>query len=233
MFKEKIAHCLCFALRRESAPFLRHHPCQRITTTPCPIYHSEQQSLLVLETGVGRKRCQTALHWLKEECAQLPKVMIAAGFAGGLSSEHPVGSVIIPNEIKTLAGDCYHITTTWPTTKDCLLSSNHLIATTEEKRLLAQQFNASVVDMESATIAQFCADQDIQFGCVRAISDDVHQSLSPQLLRLLSRERVTISASLGLIFRPRLWKELWRLARNTKKAAKALADSLSSLIEHD
>src|SRR5262245_49607381 len=84
--------CIVFALRRESAPFLQEfRPQQRFPGSPCwaSFCGPEWLSVLVLETGVGTNAAERAMTWLcgrpkVEEVPCRPKVVLSAGFAGGL-----------------------------------------------------------------------------------------------------------------------------------------------------
>ena len=81
--------------------------------------------------------------------------------------------------------------------------------------------------METARVARFCAEHDIPFASVRAVSDDVQTALSPRLVALLSGGRVSPLRLLGNVARqPRLVAELWRLARQTRLASAQLALAL-------
>ena len=113
---------------------------------------------------------------------------------------------------------------TWPT----------LVGDPVEKRRLADVFDASAVDMESATVAAFCAEHGIRFVSVRAVSDDARTALSPALLRLLSRQRVSLGrVLLAAVRSPRLIAECWRLARNTRLAGDRLALALHALLRSE
>src|SRR5262249_37546793 len=91
---------ILFALRRESAPFLRRLgdrtslakgvcPAWRGTIGPTPV--------LVLETGVGAASSERALHWLHGQ--ETPALVIAAGFSGALCESLRVGDVVVASEV--------------------------------------------------------------------------------------------------------------------------------------
>ncbi|HKB41147.1 MAG TPA: hypothetical protein VKD72_32265, partial [Gemmataceae bacterium] len=87
------------------------------------------------------------------------------------------------------------------------------------------------VDMESAFVAHFCAERGIPFSCARVISDDIRTQLSLQLVSLMSGPQVRLARVLASLARsPRLFLELWRLARDTRKAAGHLARALIHLL---
>jgi adenosylhomocysteine nucleosidase len=132
--------------------------------------------------------------------------VIAAGFCGALVPVLRVGDVV---------------------TSPRILTVDHLVSDPAEKRRLAERHGADAVDMESAAVAEVCAAKGVPFLAVRAVSDTVDTALSPELVRLLSGGRVSVWKALRTIMRrPRLLGEFRRLARDTKLAARNLAEAL-------
>jgi len=85
--------------------------------------------------------------------------------------------------------------------------------------------------MESAAAAHFCQARGIPFAAVRAISDDLHTRLSSQLVNLIGGSAARPARVLAALARsPSLLPELWRLARDTRRAARRLADALGHLV---
>jgi adenosylhomocysteine nucleosidase len=238
--------CILFALGRESAAFRRvFRPQQRFPGAPCRARFCgpEWLSVLVLETGIGPERAGRALSWLfdsprLEQLPYRPKVVISAGFCGGLQEDRAVGDIILAEEV--VDADGHGWPTTWPGElpagewrpplhRGRLLSVPRIIGTAEEKQALGRKHQALAVDMESATIARWCQKHDVPFGCVRAVSDDARTSLSPLLLDLFQRD--SLSQWLTTLARsPRLMGELWQLARATRRAAGQLQQALGELL---
>jgi adenosylhomocysteine nucleosidase len=240
--------CVVFALRREAGPFLQEfRPQQRVPGGPCRAWFCgpEWLSVLVLETGVGTDRAEQAMQWLfgpakLGDVPCRPKVVLSAGFAGGLAESLRVGDVVLATEVVEPDG------TTWPATwpgelppgewrpllhRARVLTTRQMIGDPAEKRRLAEQHQTAAVDMESAVIARWCRRQDVPFGCLRAISDDRHTALSPRLVDLLSGGRVAWPRLLAaLAGSPRLAGELWRLARQTRLAARQLGTALGEVL---
>ncbi|MBN9118221.1 MAG: hypothetical protein J0I06_03515 [Planctomycetes bacterium] len=90
------------------------------------------------------------------------------------------------------------------------------------------------VDMESAAVAEVCAERGVRFLAVRAVSDTVDTALSPELVRLLSGGNVSVRKACGALLRkPALLGEFLRLARDTKLAARCLAGALVGVINDE
>jgi adenosylhomocysteine nucleosidase len=158
--------------------------------------------------GVGREDARLAADVLI--AAMRPRLIISAGFCGALVPSLRVGDIV---------------------TSPRLVTVDHLVADPAEKRRLAELHHADAVDMESAAIAEVCAERGVAFLAVRAVSDTVDTALSPELVRLLSGGRVSAwKAIRALVGKPSLLGEFRRLARDTRIAANKLAEALSAII---
>jgi adenosylhomocysteine nucleosidase len=240
--------CVVFALRRESAPFLREfRPQQGFPGGPCRARFCGPSwlTVLVLETGVGTTAAEAAAEWLMKrpklgEVPYRPKVVLSAGFAGALQPGMNVGDVLLATEVVDQEGNCWPAT--WPTElppgewrpplhRCRVLTTARLVATAEEKRALAERHQAAAADMESAVLARACRRHGVPFGCVRAISDAADTALSPRLTELLTGGRVSPPRVVAALARsPRLAGELWHLARATRRAAEQLGMALGELL---
>jgi adenosylhomocysteine nucleosidase len=208
-----------FALEREAAPF------RRVARGLAAIH--------VHVTGVGRNHTRAALGKILSQ-SNSPSVIITAGFCGALQPDLKVGDVVVASEVVDQSGH------SWPATgtlnqseqlKHRLLTVDHLIAKAAEKKRLGECYQADVVDMESAAVAEMCAARGMPFLAVRAVSDTVDTELSPELLRLLSGGHVSAwRAVRALLKKPTLAGEFRRLARDTRLAAQKLAETLAAIV---
>jgi nucleoside phosphorylase len=238
--------CILFALHREAQPFLARLAIRRqVPGAPCPAWLCETSlpHILVLETGVGSARCLEALRWLTHthlpgQGLPHPKFVLYAGFAGGLAEGWKVGDVLLAEYVVDQHGGVWSCDVPLEKTnldqigrRGRLVTTRELIGDPLAKRKLGKQHQACATDMEAAAAADFCARQGIPFGSVRSISDEVSTPLSPRLLDLLSSSGVSFRRLCGSLLRsPRLIFELLRLARDTRKAARTLADALTHLL---
>jgi adenosylhomocysteine nucleosidase len=189
--------------------------------------------VLILETGVGRGAAGAALNWLLGASALgRPGLVVYAGFAGALDAGLRVGDVLVAKDVIDASGRSW--ATGWPDQpgQARLLTVPRLVGSPREKQRLGHHHRADAVDMESAYVADRCARHGIRFGCVRAISDHAHAALSPALVGLLSGGRVSPHRALSVLLRePSMLGALWRLARDTRVAAMALAGALGRLLD--
>jgi adenosylhomocysteine nucleosidase len=178
---------------------------------------------------------QNCLDWLFARPA-LPKIIISAGFSGALREGLNIADIIVATGVVAEDGPCWP--TSWPGENSGhafqlgkLLTVSRTIADPEEKLGLGKKHDAMAVDMETAIVAKMCSQHNIPFGCVRAISDDVHTSLSADVDYVIVNGRVSAwRLATRLLRRPWFAAELWRLAKHTRLAADRLAVALRELI---
>ena len=240
--------CVLFAMARESAPFRREFPVQQ-SFPEAPVWARfcgpTWLTVCVMHTGVGANRMSKTLDWLFNNptfgnLPYKPKVILSAGFAGGLEDSYQVGDVLLASEVANTRDNVWP--TTWPTQlpdepfqpplkQGRLLTAPKIVGKPEDKRALGKQFSAVAVDMESSLLAEQCAKRRIPFGCLRVISDDAQTTLSPQLTQLLSGGNVSsIRAMFALMRNPFLAGEFYRLSKNTRLAAERLGKALGELL---
>lgn len=158
--------------------------------------------------GVGPEQARWATERIVGERA--PGLVVAAGFCGALVPDLRVGDIVSGSRLVTVG---------------------QLVSEPADKRRLAIATGAAAVDMESAAVAAVCAARGVPFRAVRAVSDTLDTSMSPELVRLLAGGRVSVlRLAAAVVRRPGLLGELGRLARDTRVAAEALARELLRLI---
>ena len=151
-----------FALLDESRDFVAALPARPIT---------------VFHTGVGDDPARRQR--LRETLArERPRMVISAGYAGGLQMALRVGDLILGVNFSAptlltiaraaLADESPHVGT--------LLTRTTVAETAAEKSALGLATGALAVDMETAWIAEACAEAAIPLLSLRVISDAVTQS---------------------------------------------------------
>ena len=227
-----------FAMRRESKPFTRHlRFVETLRGAPCSagLYETQRGPAAILETGVGAKRAAAAIRWVLKNLE--PRLIVACGFAGALLPTLKVGDVLLASEIVEPDEDDLHWRTAVPAELGDLpvgrlVTATQLVGRPSGKRSLARQSGAVAVDMESAAIAEACQARRVPCAVVRVISDTADTTLSPRLVTLFSGGWVAPWRVLTALMRsPGLAIELWRLARDTRIAARQLAAALHRLVD--
>ena len=111
-----------------------------------------------------------------------------------------------------------------------LVTIDH-VAGVQEKRQLAERYQAVMVDMEAATVARLARERGVQFRCVKGISDGATDRL-PDFSRFISaRGQLRMPAFLAHVaMRPGYWRNLARLGSNSGKAAENLAARVREMV---
>jgi adenosylhomocysteine nucleosidase len=216
---------------------------RRVASAPCRAWFCQSRlgGFLVLETGLGRGAMESAVQWALDDPTldgqpYRPTLLLLAGFSGALDDSLEAGDLLLATAIVAEGEMSWRAT--WPETRTAafrqgkLLTVDRLVADPADKRELNQLHGALAVDMESATVARICQRGGVPFGCLRAISDRVDTMLSPALLGLLRSGRPSAVAVAAVCLRqPGIIVELWRLARDTRLAARQLADGVGRLLK--
>ena len=169
------------------------------------------------------------------------RALVSIGLAGGLSSVAQTGTVCLPLILISATGRWpvdagWHerlksaIASLYPVIDQPLFSARHVVTTPSEKNALAEKFEAALVDMESAAIAEVAEDAELPFIALRVIADGPFDSLPSDVDSLVRPDGKTRYASLI----PYLWswrkaRLLARLARKSGAARRQLAVVLASL----
>jgi len=103
------------------------------------------------------------------------------------------------------------------------------IAGAESKKELVNRFHGLVVDMEAAGVAKAAQEAQIGFRCVKAISDEADFILPPMGKFLnAAGEFQSGKFALWAAVRPWQWPVVVALARNSKRATRALCNRLQA-----
>ena len=90
------------------------------------------------------------------------------GFISGIDLiEIPASKIIVNSLLKATKKAGMHA-------KKSIFATGDQFATRDKIKLIKNQFNANIVDMEGAAIAQACYKADIDFGAIRVVSDNGH-----------------------------------------------------------
>lgn len=205
------------ALDRELAPLARSWPSTRITEQGRTFRVFQHENVVAVAGGIGSRAAALASAAIVRHLK--PQVLISAGLAGALVDHLQIGSVITPNTVIDAAtGKQYR-----SESGEGALVSSEEVAGSASKQSLADQFHASVVDMESAAVANVAQQEGLAFRCVKAISDDAAFEMPP-LNRFIDQHGRFQNArfTFWLLAHPQYWRKTVTLARNSSRASIAL-----------
>ncbi|MCE9630115.1 MAG: hypothetical protein K8S94_05260 [Planctomycetia bacterium] len=188
--------------------------------------------------GVGADAAAAATRLLVD--GHRPRLLISAGFAGGLDPALPRGSVVRPGASLTemdrppIPLAQIGIVAESRTAAVSIVTVSNVAATAAAKRLLATRFGAQLVDMETYAVASVARSAGIDCASVRVVSDDASQELPREVATLAAPQSSLrrLGAAVGAIGRrPRAAVDLWRLWEHAVVDGKTLAAALVELVK--
>ncbi len=231
------------ALEREIAPLVRRwrregRTVERWTKTAYRIFRCGD--VLAVAGGMGKQAAANAARFAIERWS--PRLVISAGFAGGLRTNVLPGSVVLATSVvdaetgrtfESTVGDerkspLNQKKVEWAT--EGVLVTAASVLSRDEKTGLAGRFGADAVDMEAAAVAEAAGASGIGFCAVKGISDALEFDMPPMHRFMNSAGRLNMVELLAFATpRPAIWRALWTLQRNTSAASAALAEVLGTV----
>jgi len=133
----------------------------------------------VVEAGAGFAAHRRAAEILVQE--HRPPWVISAGLSSSLAEDVRAGDLSLATSLCDTHGQQLDVNCPIPESKHGTLRP-HLVAdshphTAQQKADLAAQLAAGAVDTTSLAVAQICRETDTRFLSIRAILDDLHESV--------------------------------------------------------
>ena len=185
--------------------------------------------------GTGIDRAARACRLLID--GHRPRLIISAGFAGGLTPQLPRGRLMNPARVLRAdhppldlgAGDS--AAHAQPSTT--LVTVDRVVCTAVEKRTLAAATGADLVDMETWGVATVARDARLDCVSLRVVSDTATDDLPDEMARLVQPQSSLrrFGAALRAIGRrPAAAADMWRLWEHAVIDGRTLADALERAI---
>lgn len=209
------------ALEREIAPLIKNWTRIQREHEGHKFSFFEQDDIVAVCGGIGMqpaRRADDAVIALYH-----PAELHSVGFAGALNKSMHVGDILSPAVVIDARDGSRH---QLPGGTGTILTFM-AVADAAQKRKLAQAYAAAAVDMEAAAVAAAADVRGIVFGATKVISDELDFDM-PSIGNFVSAEGrfKTPSFVLYVVLRPWRWKSVAVLARNSKKASRALCANL-------
>jgi adenosylhomocysteine nucleosidase len=208
------------------------------------------RQIALVESGPGVDRAAKAAHALID--AYRPRLVVSAGFAGGLDPRARRQDLVVATSLIRLpspsergaGGEGGEIAldpaalAPWldevPNLhRGRLLTFDRVIRLREEKQRLGRLHEALAVDMETFAVAEVCRARAVDFLAVRAISDAVDDELPRDIGTLLAQKSFAgqLGAAVGSIFRrPAAVKDLFNLHQSALESSSRLAGFLGMVV---
>lgn len=176
-----------------------------------------------LITGMGRKNAAASI---RRALATLkPRLVVTAGFAGGLNPELALGTVVFDEDFEVGLGPELLKLEAVPARFYC---ARRVAVTAAEKLELWKTTGADVVEMESSVIRTICREQKTPSATVRVISDAAGDDLPLDFNALMtSNDRINYPKLIWqLLSRPKNIPRVMKFQEQTVFAARKLGEVL-------
>jgi nucleoside phosphorylase len=206
------------ALEREVAGVVRGWSATRtrIGNAERRVYYSYSQQAALICAGTGEERAYTAAKGFIEKFS--PRVVVSLGFAGSCVPELNPGALVVPSRlVEAASGRVFPCASGSGT-----LVTLHEVAGKAAKQQALARFGALAVEMEAAGVAAAAVEYGKEFMAIKAISDGAEEELD-FLSGFVTAEGFKTGRFVAhLALRPRLWRRVAALNRNSRLAVAAL-----------
>lgn len=191
---------------------------------------SEQPtSLIAVAAGMGRESAARACRIARSLLGDLD-VLISVGFAGALSSSLRPGTAYrAAVVVDALKGDRFEaVGSSQPAVT--LVTADHVVAGAEKQKL-RETFEADMVDMEAAVVADIAQANFCKFCSFKTIVD-VKDEYIPNFSSFQDEDGKLRSFQLGtyLLLRPQYWPAAARMRKNSRAGARAIARAVREFV---
>ena len=218
---------LIAALPSELRPLIHHWPRQDKVATG----RLGNVDAVAVAAGMGESAVLGACEHLMKASGAESRIdtLVSIGYAGSLSCGlRPPEAVAIREVIDARNGEIFPISALSPQPENSiqpqrLVTVDHVV-NPDEKRQLAATHQATLVDMEAAIVARFAQTHRLGFLCFKAVTDGPNDEL-PDFNRFTTpdgRLRTAAFAAWAMV-RPRYWRVLSELEKNSRAASHRLA----------
>ncbi len=208
------------AMPVELAPLLRGVSSQAVDGVDL----FELPEAMVAVGGIGEKCARHAAD-VAIEHAQ-PRLLVSAGMAGAISPRLKVGDVGRIREVVDVASGDHYLTRGG----EWVLVTSQDVSDAAEKQSLLTKYQADVVDMEGAAVAQVAKERGLEFAAVKAISDDASFVMPPMNRFIDGKGRFQTRQFLFYVaLHPKWWAALGKIRKNSSIASVNLCSAVTHL----
>ena len=203
------------------------------------------KTIMLLRTGVGPRK--TAQRLSEITGAHNPQCVLSIGCAGGLRPHLNAGDVILSEKVIADAVDGHeHFPSRelLEAAKNCCerlklpfhsgntVSTSHVVATPEDKKVLAEKHAALSVDMETAQVAEWAGGLGLPMLSIRTVLDTSDDTVPSEIGKIAAANKNLRPFKALSLFasRPALLMELLRLKRKLGRSIGALEKIVPVLI---
>lgn len=186
----------------------------------------ELESAAIAVGGIGEKRARVAAKTIADSAQ--PRVLVSAGIVGAVSPRLKVGDVGRVREVVDVAtGERYQTQG-----GEWVLATSQAVSDAAGKQELLTRYQADVVDMEAAAVAQVAKENGLAFTAIKSVSDDATFAMPPMMEFIDQDGKFATGRFLVYIaLHPRWWGTLEKIRSNSRVASVNLCRAVEHLIE--
>ena len=186
----------------------------------------EFESAVVAVGGIGRQAAHRSTEAVIRRFS--PALIVSAGIAGALTTAWKVGDVLRARDV--VDADSAERFSAGGSEGTVVTAS--AVSGPAEKEHLAKLWKADVVDMEAAAVARTAKVNGVQFGTIKAVSDELNFEMPPVDRFVNDAGKFeTLRFATFLAAHAGWWKAVRELNANSRAAAVKLSEALQHLIE--
>jgi len=226
-----------FALPDESKELvheLRHPGATGSGALPSVLGNLGPHEILIIHTGVGKKRAQAAAERLLQDYT--PGLLISSGFAGGLDPAIPARSVVLAQNLSDAAmlQTARTALGSHGVFEGLLTTTEMTLETAAEKAMCARDTNGIAVDMESAEIVKVARAHRVPTLTIRVVTDSATEPLPVPFPVWFDeqKQQPKVGALLKyLLANPAVIPDFARFVGNVNGARRVMTEALVRIIE--
>ncbi len=155
-----------------------------------------------------------------------PELVTSIGYSGSHSKSLPVGALFVPAQVLGFKNRIDYRTGVG----EGILFTAEGVTGSQQKAALNVSCAALAVDMEAAAVAEAAQAAGVRFLAVKAISDALEDRVDIVQPFVASEGFRTAAFVAHIAIRPWLWKDVAKLASNSRKASETLSEAVMALI---
>lgn len=212
------------ALEREVRPLVKHWRVTEKQHSGRSFRFFESGNVVVVCGGIGAEPARRAAEAVI--VLYQPGIIYSVGYAGALDPAIGIGQVMRPARVIHV-GDGSSVSIAGG---EGVLVTAASVASPAQKLKLRESFGAQAVDMEASAVAHAAEVRGIEFAAIKAISDEFEFEFpGPDRFVDSVGRFLEMRFVLFVALRPWLWLRVIGLARNSRRATRALCDELQRL----
>jgi adenosylhomocysteine nucleosidase len=189
-------------------------------------------SCVAVSAGMGKNAAARACA-IAESASEGLDALVSLGWAGALScGVYPAQSYLVAEVIDADTAERFFTGPPPAAASPIRLVTVGHVVRAEEKRQLAERFQAVLVDMEAAAVAKIARNKGFAFFCFKAVSDKYGETLPDFSQYSDAQGQIRMPAFLAhAALRPKYWPAMARMGKNAKTGAAALSATLHDFLE--